>query len=254
MNRIVTTRRLPISGFPLSRLVITLCLSFLVVVSSTAPNASAQSTSPALRFVAVPGYRLTVLGTGWPRRDRVIFTVHAGPWVQGLELRATRNGSFRVGVNNVDLCGGATFQAQDMRGHHVSLRGPALLCASKLNPPVPTLSVLRGQAVQLHQVRLLTVSRPTNVTMRVGDELYLSEQGQGRPFFTPRADPTYLLLVAQGETSPGACSQANCNAGFYWEWIAIRAGQTGIGLSPACREAHPQCELPDFVLEIRILP
>jgi hypothetical protein len=91
------------------------------------------------------------------------------------------------------------------------------------------------------------------MTLHVGDELTIWEAGTVRPAFRPQADPAYLALTGQGTTPPRACPQPDCDAGFYWGYVAIRAGQTLVDMSPGCREVTPPCMAPDFAITVKIL-
>jgi hypothetical protein len=237
----------------MARAAVAVCLAFAAVLAVVQQPSAAAAAVPGLHFVTVPGYRLTVAGKDWPHRVRIIFALHAGPWVQGLQARTTRNGSFRVGIANVDLCGGVTILAADFAHHKAMLRGPALGCASPITPPVPSLTLLQGKQMQPSVTQMLGLQRPASVTLHIGDRLHLWEPGTTRPSFTAHADETYLSLVGQGKTPPRTCPQVDCEAGFYWDWVAIRAGEAQIDLSPGCRQSKPACGAPDFLLEVVIL-
>jgi len=237
----------------MARAAVALCLAFAAVLALAQPQSAAGAAAPGLRFVIVPGYRLTVAGKDWPHGVRVVLAVHAGPWVQGLQARTSRAGSFRVGITNVDLCGGVTVLAADFAHHKATLRGPALACSSPISPPVPSLTLLQGKQVQPSVTRVLGPNRPASVTLHVGDKLHLWEPGTTRPTFTAHADETYLSLVGQGKTPPRTCPQIDCGAGYYWDWVAIQAGQAQVDLSPGCRQSRPACGAPDFLIEVVIL-
>ena len=51
-------------------------------------------------------------------------------------------------------------------------------------------------------------------------------------------------FLGRGTTPPRACAQVNCAQGFYWRWVAVRTGDTGIDLSAACRKSTPPCMVP----------
>lgn len=229
-----------------------MCVALVLLVSSAIPALAAKPSTPVLRFVTVPHYRLTVVGTGWPQQARVVLALHAGPWVVGDELRTTKSGAFRVGVNNVDLCGGVTFLARDLARHRATLRGPALMCPSPVNPPVPKIMVLIGKQTQPHEIRIYSHAFPKSAIMYLGEKLYVWEPGTLRPFYDPKVDENYLALSAQGRTPPRLCPQPDCDAGFYWEWVAVRSGRTLVDMSPSCLQSKPACALPDFAIQIQI--
>lgn len=213
----------------------------------------ALAATPALRIVQVTGYTIAVEGVGWPHRARISIALHQGAFVRGLELKANRRGSFRVGVTNVNLCSGVIFEAHDLKGHAETARGPALACPIPLNPPVPILKVLRGASTLPDESRLVAVSRPGTTTLRVGDELYLWQPGTRNPLYTPSVDASFLTLIDYGPTPARACIQTACGQGYFWTWIAIHPGDTFLTLSPACRQSKPQCEVPSFEYMVHIV-
>jgi hypothetical protein len=227
-----------------------LALSLLLVTA----DASRAAVKRSLRTVAVPSFKIGTLGNGWKAGKPVVVSLHAGPWVVGVEVRPTRAGSFRVAARGVDLCGGVWFQAVDTAGHSKIARGPALACPSPQQPSKPTLKVIGGKQVRSTQYRILTPMPPTSVTMHVGDQLYLWEPGSTVPAFTPGVDRDYLALLASGKTPPQTCAAVNCAEGFEWTWIALRAGDTILDLSPACRLSTPPCGRPDLGIGIHIDP
>jgi hypothetical protein len=236
---------------------IRLCaLPVLVVIAHALPARSAvsgQTLLPSIRFVTAPGYTLALSGKGWGARANVRIIVRAGNFVGSRHVRVTRTGQFLLGVS-VSLCAGAQFDVFS-RSHHATIHSPGLACALRVNPPAPQMIVLRGQLGKTSETRAIDPQiTGSPLTLRVGDTLYLWEPGTTRPLFTPGPDPSYLAQVAQGTTPPRACAQTDCAAGFYWRWLALRPGQTGIRLEPACRLSKPQCELPDRILEVTIIP
>jgi hypothetical protein len=158
-------------------------------------------------------------------------------------------------MNSVDLCGGVSSDVYTRSGRHVHLSSPSLSCAPAPDMPAPTVTVLQGAALSTAPAQLFTLQTPANpFQLPVGQTLYFWEPGTHQPLFAPRADPAYLELIDQGTTAARACAQPDCVAGFYWRWLAVRPGNTGIDFSPACRQVKPQCELPDRLVEVTILP
>ena len=233
---------------------LTLIGCVLIVRPTLNTSANAQSVAPTLRFVTVQGHQIAVRGEGWRPSGRVAFSVrYSGRWTQGRQLAATSSGSFTVAIDNINLCGGSLFMARDFNGRKVLLAGPALMCATPLNPPRPMITVVRGTVVHAHQVRVIGVSAKRQVTLLVGDILYFWEAGGASAGFTPTADNHFLYLIRQGQTPPKMCAQVTCQQGFFWTWVAMRAGSTSIDFSAQCRQATPPCEIPDFLLRVHIL-
>jgi len=96
------------------------------------------------------------------------------------------------------------------------------------------------------------------VQLAPGSQLYLWEPGVDRAAFVPGADASFLLLVKHGQTQAQDCSgmpsptPADCQAGFYWVWMAIKPGRTFVDLTPACRQVHQLCTVTDVSFEVRI--
>jgi hypothetical protein len=216
--------------------------------------AGAGSASPTLRFVTAAGYQPAIAGRGWMPGTRIVFSVQEATVAAGLEIRVTRRGTFRVGVTDVSMCDRPVFVARDLHGGlQTKLSGPPLGCASRLNPPVPQMHLLQGRLAKHRVVRVYRI-QPRQVTLHVGDELYIWEAGTSQPAFRPHADPTYLTLIGQGTTPPRACAQPDCDSGFYWDYVALRTGVTLLDMSPACRDAAPPCAAPDLAMKVTILP
>jgi hypothetical protein len=210
------------------------------------------SSRPSLHVVAISGFRIGTVGTGWHAAGPVIVRLQSGPWVVGVQVRPARDGTFEIGVKRVDLCGGVRFRAVDSAGRSANAHGPALLCAPRLNPPRPLLYVLKGMPLSPTTVRVLGPARPAIVRMHVGDSLYLWEPGTDVASFTPSVDPRYLALIAQERTPPRLCPQVDCALGFAWTWVALRPGVTTIDTSPACRLSTPPCGMPDYGIRVVI--
>jgi hypothetical protein len=235
-----------------SRTLIVFALILLGITGSAGATALAQSAKPSLRFGATPGYRLTVIGRGWSRRARLGVSLRSGTRVSGLELRATSAGSFKLGVNQVNLCGGVLVVVSDLSGHKAQVRGPALACPIPNNSLNPVLTILKGKMAHPRAVRILSPAAPTPLTMRIGETLYIQEPGTAQPSMSASADQRYLLEIGEGKLSSGSCVQSSCPGTFFWEWLAVRAGNTAIDLSPACRQTKPACGRPDIALEVHI--
>lgn len=241
----------PRRAFPALTALIVLCLA---LVGFLPKGIQAAGSPPDIRLVAAAGHRIAVHGTGWPARGRLILSVRYGGESEGLQLRTTPRGAFTVAVDSIDLCGGVTFIARDLAGHRATVQGPPLKCVSRINPPRPVFTVLLGTKLQPHEVRVRGITGPHNVTLHVGDALYLWIGGTTTPTFMPKAKARYLFPLSMGTTPPRACAQVDCEARFFWRWIALRPGETGIDLSPACRQTTPPCEIPDLLLRVRIEP
>jgi hypothetical protein len=206
-----------------------------------------------LRFTTVGGYALAVKGSGWQPRARVLFWIRAGAMAEGRELATTATGTFVVGINGLNMCAAPVFRARDFGAGRAKLRGPALGCPVPLVVHPPQLRIVVGTAAP-HSVVKINGREPQRVTMHVGDELYLWEQGTGAASFVPHADSHYLVLIRMGTTPARMCPQANCAGGFYWDYAAVKAGTTGVDLSARCRLVTPPCEIPDFLIQVVILP
>jgi hypothetical protein len=240
----------PRHAVPTLTALIVLCLALVGLL----PKGIQAAGPPAMRLVAVGGHRIAVHGTGWPARDRMVLSVRYGGGSEGLELGSTARGAFTVAADSIDLCGGVTFVARDSAGHRATVQGPPLKCASRINPPRPVFTVLSGTKLQPHEVRVLGATGPHDVILHVGDALYLWLGGTATPVFLPKTKARYLFPLSMGTTPPRACAQVDCQAGFFWRWIALRPGETGIDLSPACRQTTPPCEIPDLLLRVHIEP
>lgn len=213
--------------------------------------AAGSNTQRSLQFGHRAGFGITVTGRGWKPGSRVAFSVHVGSQVQGVVVRTTKNGAFAIGINNLSMCARPMFYARDMAGHQATLQGPPLGCPQPVIVPTPALTIVRGARTQPRTVHIYGVE-PRSVVLRMGDALTIWEGGTSRPSYTPHADDLYLSLVQAGTTPPRTCPQPDCDAGFYWTYIAARAGKTAIDMEPGCREAIPPCELADLGIGVTI--
>jgi hypothetical protein len=72
------------------------------------------------------------------------------------------------------------------------------------------------------------------------------------------ANPTFLQLETAGVQGDMSCVNTNSCAislvNRFWIYQAIAAGKTFIVFAPTCLTAHPACGLPEFAIEIDILP
>lgn len=230
-----------------------------IMVSGTPAHARlpghATRKAATLKLVTVPRHRLGLSGNGWPHRRTVALAVHQGGTVRGLALRTTAKGTFLVGVDNIDMCTGIWAEARDLAGHRARVNGPVMGCPPPVSPPTPKLSVLkRTQRTTMHVVRVFGVPSARTITVSLGDALYFWQPGTGQPFYQVGAPDANLFLIAQGTTPARACAQPNCAQGFYWEWLAVRLGTTGIGLSPSCLDSKPPCELPSLEVTVNVVP
>jgi hypothetical protein len=123
------------------------------------------------------------------------------------------------------------------------------------------LHVIVGRSITPPAVDILN-GHPATVTVHIGQVLYLWEPGVTAPTFQAQVvggtgtatASSPLVLIDAGQTAPKDCAQVDCAAGFYWRWLAVRTGDTGIVLSAACRMAKPPCMLPDFVIAVHVVP
>ncbi len=228
------------------------CLAVLLFSAVTAAPVSAATRS--LSLVSLAGKGVGVHGAGWGH-GRVVLSLQTGPWVLAVSLRPTATGTFTVTAPGVNLCAGVVLVAHDTHGHGKKVHGPPLGCASPADYPRPRLQVTLGKRVASPTVRILD-AHPASITLHVGDVLYLWEPGTTAPFFSPRESgtPGVLQLIAQGQTTAKPCAEAECAAGFYWKWLAVKTGDSGIELSAACRQSKPPCMLPDFVIRVQVVP
>jgi hypothetical protein len=207
---------------------------------------------PILQFQPTSGYRMSIAGSDWSANQPVTIAVDQTPTVTGLELRTTSAGTFSVGVKNIDLCTHAVVGARDLLGDAVTLPGPALECTSRFPVPVPVLTILSGAALKVAQTHVDGWGPSGSITIRLGDAIYVWEAGKNRPLAEPEIDPSFFQLNAEGTTDLRACSGAECSAGFYWEYIGVRAGRTTLTLNPSCRKSTPPCEIPSRAIAVRI--
>jgi hypothetical protein len=221
----------------------------LMPVAAAGAVTARRDSAPALQFVSKTGYRVAVEGTGWRPNHRVTFSLAQGSPVFGLELRSTSRGAFIVGVKNIDLCNGDSFAAGDLAGHRAQLAGPGLGCAVNPHPPTPQLTVVKGKLLSIAVTHIDTPPYEHSVVIRQADALYLWESGTTNPAFVPSAPATFFFLIGHGQTPPSACPEVECGAGFYWEWVGMKRGRTGIAMNPSCR---PQCEIPSYLIPVRI--
>ncbi|GAC1321579.1 MAG: hypothetical protein NVS2B16_03160 [Chloroflexota bacterium] len=241
-----------------SRIVAAFVLCLLIVWPVSA-HAAGAATGPTLSIVPAPGYRLAVRGMGWPAGARLHLLARTPGGVDSVHLRVTSRGYFLVGLNNVDPCAGARFDAFDAFDHHATVRAPQTACASPGRSFRPLLAVVRGGHLPHLRLTVFGPALPRGVqTLYVGDRLYVWQPGQGRPSVWPRSDSTYLQLIRRGRTVDQDCSgmpaatPADCNAGFWWEWMSVRPGHTEIDLVPACRQSRIRCGSQEAVIEVQI--
>ncbi|GEM_PF-3477715 len=220
------------------------------VLAAPALARPAAAGGPALKLISVSGYSLAIRGTGWPAKQRVVFALRQKPVVVGLELWTTPRGRFSVGVKHIDLCNGETMVARDLHGHRVVLSGPGLGCPPARKPPIPQLTLLHGRPAPPAVTHVDGMAHKP-VTLRLGDAVYVWEQGTRKPLYVPSAPSAYLALMARGRTPPRACPEVECAAGAFWEWVGVRVGTTAITMNPSCR---PGCELPSYLIPVKIKP
>jgi len=240
-----------ISRFLAATILVAVAASFAWSPAVAAGTAAAhRHGGPTLRFTSKPHYQLAVQGSGWPALQPVTFSLGQGDSVFGLELAPAKNGTFIVGVNNIDLCNGDAFVARDLKGDRANLQGPGLGCPVSQNPPMPILTVVRGHQIKIAMTHVDTPTRGKPVVIRLADALYLWEPGITRPGFLPSAPSSYFALIGRGLTPPRACPEVECSAGFFWEWAGMRVGQTGIAMTPSC---YPKCEIASYDIPVKIV-
>lgn len=233
--------------------IVAVAFSVSLVLWSPASAAAVHRVNPSLRFVHRAGYQLVVAGRGWRPWSPVIFSVRVGAISAGLEVKATRRGAFAIALSHLSLCSEPEFAARDLRSHHASLHGPPLGCPLPANPPMPVLKIIQGKRSAPAVYRIAGIV-PRSVNMRLGDELYIQEDGATLPAYLPYVNAYYLTLVRAGRSSGPGCQLANCNTNYFWEYAATRLGETVIDMSPACRQVRPPCEAPDFGISVKISP
>lgn len=228
---------------------VSVALGVFGVAPASGLASSFKRPAPSLRLVALPGYRLGVAGAGWGARHKVTFSLQQQSRVVGLELRAARAGRFTIGVRNIDLCNGEVFVARDLHGDRVQIEGPPLACPASLHPPVPVLTVVKGRQVHIAIRHVDFPSQRGRVVIRRSNALYLWEPGTRGPTWIPSAPEPYFSLIASGTTPPRECPRIECSAGFFWEWVGMKRGLTGIAMNPSC---YPRCEIASELIEVRI--
>jgi hypothetical protein len=201
--------------------------------------------------VVAHGYQLAVAGENWHPRSRVTFAVKQGYRVTGLEVRANGDGTFEVGVKHIFLCNGEVFRARDFFDHEVQISGPPLMCPGRANPPLPTLAILKGSKPQMDVVPLISPAHHTPVVIKQGDAIYYWSPGNRHPGMVPGAPHHFFSLIDQGQTPPMACPSVKCGGGFLWEWVGVKAGDTGVALSPWCGPSREKA-CPQVVVLIQV--
>lgn len=217
----------------------------LVALSGT----HAKTPKPHLVVGKAHGYSFTVKGTGWSAKQTVVFAVSQGGVSSGVEVRTTARGTFAVGILGMVRCAGVSYSAVDLHSRHAqgNLGTTARACLALRPVAQPVVRVLHGATITPASVTVSSLT-PSTVRLHLGEELIIDES---RTAYTPMADSAYLMLVQ----APLACVQ-DCNAGGsngIWTFVAIRTGQTGIDLSPACRKLTPPCMMPDAGIRVTIV-
>ncbi|GAC1334858.1 MAG: hypothetical protein NVSMB22_27440 [Chloroflexota bacterium] len=220
-----------------------------------------QAVAPSLHFTTRAGYKVAVAGVHWGAQRSVLFTVKAAGGPVSVALKSAQDGRFLVGITKIDLCGGSTYRATNMATRaSVKLKGPALLCPNRLPESKPVVTVLHGTSLPTREVDVVGAELQGASDLHVGDVLAVYEPGNDRPAFVPDVDARYFAPVAHGtqvSPCPPTPSTRTCTAAttvsFYWKWQAIRAGTTGLHLTPACRQAVPACGLADRLVRLHIL-
>lgn len=231
-----------------------LALALFVGVPAASQAHTAHQQNPTLRFVAKAGYRISLAGKGWAPTARVTVTARAGG-LRSVQLMATSQGRFIVGITNIDLCGGSSYAAHDLAGHVATLRGPALMCPNRLPEPDPTLTVLKGRTLHPHAVSLVVNAPQGPLTMHVGQLLnaYVSSPMNSSTPETVHLDGKHWLQTASTTgfiCPPGAMCAPQVRPFLQWE--AVHAGKAIIRITPACRQTVPQCALPDVIVDVFI--
>jgi hypothetical protein len=217
------------------------------------PRAEAM-TPPRLQFLGNHApFAVTVEGTGWPRQGRLVFSVQAGNFIRGQEVRATRDGTFRLGVTGLPACVGGVFSAVAFDGQAVKLTSfgnPA--CPVQRNSPTPHLHLLVGTRLRAATVAIVG-SGPAQIKVSRGDKIEFRESGTP-PQFMPTPDLRHFTLLAQqGTPSSVDCAPSTCETAVHtWTYVAFRPGTGLIGMEPACRQTRPQCMIAERAIRVVI--
>jgi len=231
-----------------------LALAGAAALVSFVPAAAGSSKQPTLETISASGYQLAVQGTGWAPEARVTFTLALGNNEDlGLELTTTKSGHFEVAVKQVDFSHRFRFWARDFSGHTVMgpIGDPCPSCGSSTSGLV----VLEGKQWTPRVTRVEGIGNGKAVLIKVGAALWLWEKAKASstgpsPAYIPTAPDAYFSLVSYGYLAVLCPITAhNCSSGFFWEWIGMKPGQTGIALRPWCgTNPCPQ----DYIVELPV--
>jgi hypothetical protein len=111
---------------------------------------------------------------------------------------------------------------------------------------------MKGTLVTINVRHIDGIGARGPVVIRLGDAIYLWEPGTKRPAFIPTAPTRFFAIIGEGKTLPRKCSQIECSAGFFWEWVGVHTGKTEIGMNPKCRYSKPECAIASYAIPVRI--
>jgi len=214
------------------------------------PHAGAVSRSLSIRYLSAG--KIEARGSGWGRGP-VVLSVTVTPWIVGVLVKPAASGSFEVVVKDTSQCEAIALTATDTHGHRVAASRPAPGCPPPPKSRPPRISVLKGVRIR-PTIASIVLPHPQLVSIHVAQEIYLWEPGATAPMFRPTVDSKYLAVIRQGMTQARPCARADCGQGYFWRWIAVHPGDTGITLSAACRQATPPCMIPDYLIRVHITP
>ncbi|GAC1406587.1 MAG: hypothetical protein NVSMB52_20110 [Chloroflexota bacterium] len=215
--------------------------------------ASSHGVKASLHFVSAPGSVVTIAGRGWAPTAKVAFIARVGTITVGTVLRATRSGTFRVGINKISLCDRPVFEAASTVSD-ITLSGPALGCPSHANPPTPILAILKGKHQKVNAVKLASAPGRT-MTVHVGDVVFIEPPTTSIPY-VPHIDTAFLASAGQSAPVGRFCEGASsrCGGTYFWKFLALHRGNTVIELTAICRTSTPPCGAPGYAIKLRILP
>lgn len=124
-------------------------LAILLLGAALAPATTARAATAGLSFSRATGYQIAVAGAGWNPQATITFSLVKGDTVQSIDLRPESDGSFAVGLNNVNICGVTFYRAHDTAGKGAGLGGPGVMCVRGYVPPAPgtaVLAAIKGQS------------------------------------------------------------------------------------------------------------
>jgi hypothetical protein len=121
----------------------------LIAVGFALPAGGARAASPSLAYGNASGYQIAISGSGWNPQTTITFTLLKGSLGQSIDLRPAADGTFEVGMNDVNICGLTFYNVRNAAGDSVTLHSPGVMCMANYVPPSPgtaVLTVLDGQS------------------------------------------------------------------------------------------------------------